>query len=162
MTRIFMSDISGTSVRRSRMPVMFVVLFGRFEAVGREGVVDEDPAASHLLGRVGAVVDGGDAPLFVLVEEQLLVQLADLDLLARDRMSGAPQKPIKYVADICLDGYAPVRLTDDETLVQEVPQLPAQLQPGSLVGPPLTVTLDGVALFVHGLVELVEGDAVLE
>src|SRR3712207_8984203 len=46
------------------------VVLGRLETVCREGVVDEDPAVGDLLGRVGPVVDGGDAALGVLVEER--------------------------------------------------------------------------------------------
>src|SRR5215212_6939909 len=42
-------------------PVVLVVVFRRFQAIRREGVVDEDPAVSDLLWRVGPVVDGRNA-----------------------------------------------------------------------------------------------------
>src|ERR687894_3111115 len=63
---------------------------------------------------------------------------------------------------MCPDGNASVSLADDEALVQEIPELPAQLQAGSSIGLALPVFDDGVALFVEGLVELVQRNAVLQ
>ena len=77
-------------------------------------------------------------------------------------MCGAPQKPVEYVADAGPDRDAPVRLADDEALIQEIPELPAEPEPGPFVGLPLSGPLDGVAFLVEGLVVLVQGNAVLE
>src|SRR5918997_162059 len=63
---------------------------------------------------------------------------------------------------MCPDGNASVSLADDEALVQEIPELPAQLQAGSRIGLALPFFDDGVAPLIQGLVELVQRNTILQ
>src|SRR5579883_585189 len=144
------------------LAIAFRVVTPRIDVAGAKGIMNEDAPRRDLFRCVVAVVNRRDPSRLVFAEQEIAVDLTILGRFASTRMTRATKEPVQNVAHLRSDWLTAIGVANDQPIVEEVADRSGEWQVVTRVGLALLGLDNPFPIGANRLVELVEGNPILQ